>query len=406
MNKGNEKKWYHLFSRKLVFISVAILVLAVTTGFVSYESTKTDLTIVADGQTKEFSSHAENVRDALSDFGIHVTKHDLVSPGLDADLKSGMTIEWTPAHEITYTKNGQTVTEWSTARTVKQFLNDHHLSLTAHDRVSPSVDTLLKDTKTINVQKAFSVLLTEGKKKSKKVWTTSTTVVDLLKKQHIKVGKEDRVEPSLDADVTDGMKVNVISVKKTTDVVEERTPFKTVTHKDGSLEKGEKKVIHPGKKGKIAKKYKVTLENGKEVSRELKDTKTLKKSKDEVVAIGTKSSADVSGESTHSPTVSRGTKSEGRELLVTSTAYSESCAGCTGRTSTGIDLRANPNMKVIAVDPSVIPLGSKVYVEGYGYAIAGDTGGAIKGNRIDVFFSSESRCSDWGRRQVRVKIID
>ena len=54
-------------------------------------------------------------------------------------------------------------------------------------------------------------------------------------------------------------------------------------------------------------------------------------------------------------------------------------------TATGINLRSNPNLKVIAVDPSVIPLGSKVWVEGYGYAVAGDTGGAIKGNKIDLF---------------------
>ena len=56
----------------------------------------------------------------------------------------------------------------------------------------------------------------------------------------------------------------------------------------------------------------------------------------------------------------------------------------------GHDLTANPNMKMIAVDPKVIPLGSKVWVEGYGEAIAGDTGGAIKGNRIDILLGSDS----------------
>ena len=64
---------------------------------------------------------------------------------------------------------------------------------------------------------------------------------------------------------------------------------------------------------------------------------------------------------------------------MTATAYTAYCNGCSGITTTGINLRANPNLKVIAVDPSVIPLGSKVWVEGYGYAVAGDTGGAIKG---------------------------
>lgn len=95
-----------------------------------------------------------------------------------------------------------------------------------------------------------------------------------------------------------------------------------------------------------------------------------------------------------------------REITVTSTAYTANCTGCSGVTSTGIDLNKNPNQKVIAVDPNVIPLGSKVYVEGYGYAIAGDTGGAINGNRIDVYMQSRQQALNWGRKQVTVKVLN
>ncbi|MRR80833.1 enterotoxin, partial [Bacillus anthracis] len=75
-------------------------------------------------------------------------------------------------------------------------------------------------------------------------------------------------------------------------------------------------------------------------------------------------------------------------------------------TAMGHDLTANPNMKVIAVDPKVMPLGSKVWVEGYGEAIAGDTGGAIKGNRIDVLVGSDGSANSWGRKSVKVKVIE
>ncbi|MFB8736436.1 3D domain-containing protein [Bacillus sp. SL00103] len=76
---------------------------------------------------------------------------------------------------------------------------------------------------------------------------------------------------------------------------------------------------------------------------------------------------------------------------MTSTAYTASCAGCTGRmVKQDIILKSNPGAKVIAVDPSVIPLGSKVYVEGYGYAVASDTGSAIKG--IKLMCSSQISC--------------
>lgn len=96
----------------------------------------------------------------------------------------------------------------------------------------------------------------------------------------------------------------------------------------------------------------------------------------------------------------------GKTMTVSATAYTAYCAGCSGTTATGQNLRANPNQKVIAVDPRVIPLGSKVWVEGYGTAIAGDTGGAIKGNKIDVFIPSQSAALQWGRKNVTIKVLD
>lgn len=96
---------------------------------------------------------------------------------------------------------------------------------------------------------------------------------------------------------------------------------------------------------------------------------------------------------------------QGKVMTVESSAYTANCAGCSGITSQGINLKENPDAKVISVDPSVIPLGSKVYVEGYGTAIAGDTGGAIKGKKIDVFFPEREQALQWGRKNVTVKVI-
>ncbi|MDQ1000616.1 3D (Asp-Asp-Asp) domain-containing protein/LysM repeat protein [Neobacillus niacini] len=95
-----------------------------------------------------------------------------------------------------------------------------------------------------------------------------------------------------------------------------------------------------------------------------------------------------------------------KEITVEATAYTATCEGCSGITATGINLLENPNQKVISVDPSVIPLGSKVYVEGYGEAIAGDTGGAIKGNKIDVFIPSKQEAINFGRKQLKVTILN
>ncbi|HDR7671822.1 TPA: cell surface protein, partial [Bacillus wiedmannii] len=100
-----------------------------------------------------------------------------------------------------------------------------------------------------------------------------------------------------------------------------------------------------------------------------------------------------------------------RELTVRATAYTNDPLENGARpgqhvyTKMGDDLTANPNLKVIAVDPSVIPLGSKVYVEGYGPAEARDTGGAIKGNKIDVFVPSKEVSRNWGVQTVKIYVL-
>src|SRR5690625_2765860 len=100
------------------------------------------------------------------------------------------------------------------------------------------------------------------------------------------------------------------------------------------------------------------------------------------------------------------TSNSGQSMTMEATAYTAQCDGCTGITATGIDLNANSNKKVVAVDPSVIPLGSRVHVEGYGEAIAGDTGGAIKGDRIDVHLPTKDAALGFGRQSVNVTVLD
>lgn len=104
------------------------------------------------------------------------------------------------------------------------------------------------------------------------------------------------------------------------------------------------------------------------------------------------------------------TSTASKTLTAVATAYTAYCKGCSGVTATGINLRENPNAKVIAVDPKVIPLNSKVEViyndQSLGVFVAGDTGGAIKGNRIDIFMPSKEEAYNWGRRTVTVRVLD
>jgi 3D (Asp-Asp-Asp) domain-containing protein len=94
-----------------------------------------------------------------------------------------------------------------------------------------------------------------------------------------------------------------------------------------------------------------------------------------------------------------------KTFKVQASAFTAQCSGCLGKTAYGIDLKKNPDVKLIAVDPKVIPLGTKVWVEGYGIAIAGDTGGSIKGNKIDIFMKTKKQAYNWGRKNVVIKIL-
>jgi len=200
-------------------------------------------------------------------------------------------------------------------------------------------------------------------------------------------------------------KIKIVRIEKVTDVVEEPIDYAIITKKDSTLAAGTEKVVQQGKEGMLKKEYEVTKENGKEVNRELISEKKVKDSVNKVVAVGTKV---VVAQVSRGKTVSANSDapSGGKEMYVSATAYTAYCNGCSGVTATGINLRANPNLKVIAVDPRVIPLGTKVWVEGYGYAVAGDTGGAIKGNRIDVFVASKEEAYRFGRRQVKIRILN
>jgi 3D (Asp-Asp-Asp) domain-containing protein len=135
-------------------------------------------------------------------------------------------------------------------------------------------------------------------------------------------------------------------------------------------------------------------------------TVTEKQTKPAAPTASAKPAAQAPRESEPAVEAASTTNTSSREITVKATAYTASCEGCSGTTATGINLKANPNAKVIAVDPSVIPLGSKVYVEGYGNATAADTGGAIKGNRIDVFIPAEQDAINFGVKQLKVTILN
>lgn len=234
------------------------------------------------------------------------------------------------------------------------------------------------------------------------VETRKTTVKELLAQESIALGALDKVEPKLEVQLGESQVVKINRIKIRRVEKEQEVPFKVVIKKDANLKKGVKKVIVKGKKGTKVETYEILSVDGVDNKVELVRSKELLLPRNQLVAIGTKKEVIVEKiplqirKGSRTITLSRGGKL-GRVLYLESTAYTH-----TGnRTATGIW----PNKGIVAVDPSVIPLGTRLYVEGYGYAVAADTGGAIKGGIIDVFFNNRSECIKWGRRRVEVRVI-
>lgn len=181
------------------------------------------------------------------------------------------------------------------------------------------------------------------------------------------------------------------STKLETEVIKIEKPIQS--QDDPQTEVGEEKILEEGLDGKLTKVWKITFLLDKEYERELLSSET-QEAKPKIVAKGTKiiwrSLQTTDGEIRY-----------WRKIRVWATHYDQHCLGCNEWTAIG--MRAGKG--VIAVDPKVIKLRSQVYVPGYGKAVAGDTGGAIKGNIIDLGFD-DARTAGWSAKFVDIYLIN
>ena len=186
--------------------------------------------------------------------------------------------------------------------------------------------------------------------------------------------------------------------------VTEEVNFNIVKRLNTDLEAGVINTVQEGVPGEKTVTYKVKYEKGVEVSREALSEVVVKEPVDKIVEYGNKNA------SKDAP-VNKGLLDYKYVITCEATAYdlsAEENGGYAGQTATGVPL----DKGVIAVDPRVIPLGSRVYIEAldgswsYGFAVAADTGGAIKGNRVDLCYRTQYECIQFGRRKCRVYILN
>ncbi len=290
--------------------------------------------------------------------------------------------------EVEIIDNGRVNVISTHAATVGDLLEERGIKLIDADEVVPGVDTSLTNCGRVIIHRAFSVTVTADFA-TNSYQTQPVTVAEFLAANNIEVGQYDWVTPALDSMVDEDVPVVVSRITYRQTQTTQPIEPKTVRKEDSSLNSGQSKVVTAGKPGVLTITNLVTYKDGEAIARqELNRTVTVA-AQDEVLAVGTRQ------------VISRGGKTYAYKdvMAMSATAYTH-----TGnKTYTGTTPRAG---YTVAVDPKVIPLGTKLYVDGYGYAKAEDIGSAITGRKIDLFFNSEKECTDWGVRTVRVYILE
>ena len=290
------------------------------------------------------------------------------------------------------------VTHYETdAKDVQELLSQLEITLGEKDTVEPTLDTQIDDNTKITIERWKPTVSVSINGEAKMQKTQAETVGEFLTSLGVEIEEGDVIEPSVDEVITDGLQIQVQTKEIKTEIEDRPMSYSTEVVETADMAYGEKKVTQQGRNGVKT----VTLEReylgGELVNENVKDVVVKEEPVNEIVLKGTyraNSVTDVFTGESYTYT---------KVYDMEATAYTISDDGWSNKTASGMSTFVG----MVAVDPNIIPLGTKIYVEGYGIAIAGDTGGAIKGNIVDLFFNSASECYQFGRQHgLKVYILE
>lgn len=288
---------------------------------------------------------------------------------------------------VTLVDSGKEVIIKTRSATVGELLAEKKVELGPYDRVAPELSAGLADKSRVEIKRAHRIALVADRETSE-FYSAADTVGDVLQEKKVDLSGLDVVNPAAGEKITGDTEIRVVRVRIENEEVKTPVAYDTRRVPNPEMARGISRTVVRGQNGEEVQMWSVTYHDDQVVSRHMVDRKAISKPVEAVVHVGT------------GQTVSRGGETiRFREAMdVTATAY----------TYTGYNTASGtrPQYGVVAVDPRVIPLGTRMYIDGYGHATALDTGGAIKGNRIDVFVESESDAHRWGVRSVRVYLLD
>lgn len=313
-----------------------------------------------------------------------------------------------PLKEVVVNDNGSVIRLRTKKSTVGEVLEQNGINVLPEDYVYPSAGErlLAETTNEVYIKRAAPVYINVDGSKLE-ILTHSETLRDVLNENGIEIDEDDRIEgANLEDKIFRGMSVNIVRVEEGLVIERETISYKVEKRANQRLEQGVERKVREGKEGARELLYRVVYEDGVLKTRELVNDTITSAPVNELVEYGTVAAYTTSrGETFRYSTV----------LNMRATSYTSSFKD-TGKhpdhpefgiTYTGIKAKRG----IIAVDPKVIPLGTRVYVEclgnvsDYGFALAADIGGAIKGDLIDLYFDTQEEVDKWGIKKVKVYIL-
>jgi len=361
----------------------------------------------ADGETTTWWSHARQVSDVLRLAGVRLGDWDeltldgrLVERDAPLPKPTAMPLyrwgrlQWPVQHPVHISlrravpvhvlDNGVPATFYTTATTLGTALHQQGVALYLGDRITPDLGSRVVPGLQVTIQRSVPVtILVDGR--IIKTRTRAQTVADVFDQERVVLIGEDRSEPEGETAIRPELVIRVVRVRQEIELEQEPIPFETVWQADEELELDQQRLVQSGGPGVTLRRFRVLYEDGQVVSRAQEDEWVGREPQTKIIAYGTRIvSRPVETEA--------GVKSYWRKIRVLATSYSAATAGKDlnhpeyGITYLGWPMRYG----IVAVDPTVIPLRTEIYVPGYGLGVAGDTGGAIKGRHIDLGYNEDN----------------
>ena len=286
-------------------------------------------------------------------------------------------------------------------QTVGEILEAENISLKEEDKVKPSLTTVVKDGDEVTIIRATPVTVTADNKEYTFL-STETQVQKIIEQLNIEIGDLDIVEPSIDSTIDEQEKhIEIVRVEEKYESGTEVLKYKDIVQKNSSVDEGTTTLVQTGSNGEKTINQKVTYYNGVETKREVVEEIITKEPVDQVKEVGTNTLI----------ATSRGSQNFTKIIDVVVTGYC-SCPICVGSNSGTITASGTtPTANRTVAASSNFAFGTKLYIPGFkdsgsgGIYLVEDRGGAIQGNRIDVYFNSHSEALTFGKRTMKAYVI-